>query len=436
VSSTAVTGNRRSLLRERDFRSFFVAHTVSQLGDRISELAFPLIAILVLDATAGQVAVLTALVWLPNLGSLFVGAWIDRQPQKKRILVVADLARAALLVTVPLAFAFDRLTLEQLYAVAFLTGAGAALFNTTYPAFFVLLVRRSDYIDANSTFSASRSASYIAGPAVGGALVQALTAPVAILVDAVSFVASALFIGRVRRTRQPEPPPGEDAAPAKLLSDARHGLSFTVRHVVLRAVLGCCTTANYFTFVAAALVVLFASRELDLPSGLIGLGLGVGAFGGLVGAFAAPVLSGRLGVGRTSAVGGIVFPASVAVVAVADGPLWARVGLLALSEFFAGFGVMLFDINLNSVLATVIPDHLRSRVAGAFSAVNYGVRPLGALTGGVLATWVGLRPTLWFAAVGGCLCVLWLWASPVLGARSLDDLAGEVGQSSGRSSSA
>ena len=98
-------------------------------------------------------------------------------------------------------------------------------------------------------------------------------------------------------------------------------------------------------------------------------------------------------------------------------------GLLALSEFFSGFGVMLFDINLNSVLATVIPDQLRSRVSGAFSALNYGVRPLGALTGGALASWIGLRPTLWFAAVGGCLCVLWLWSSPVLGARSLDDLA-------------
>jgi MFS family permease len=196
-----------------------------------------------------------------------------------------------------------------------------------------------------------------------------------------------------------------------------------VRHSVLRGVLGCCTTANYFTFVAAALVILFASRALHLPSGLIGLGLGLGAVGGLVGAFAAPALSGRLGVGRTAAVGGVVFPASVAVIAVASGPLWVRVGLLALSEFFAGFGVMLFDINLNSVLATVIPDHLRSRVSGAFSAVNYGIRPLGALTGGALGTWLGLRPTLWFAAVGGSLCVLWLAASPVLRARSLDDLA-------------
>src|SRR3954451_4525337 len=125
MSSTAVTGNRRSLLRERDFRSFFVAHTVSQLGDRVSELAFPLIAVLILDATPGQVAVLTALVWLPNLASILVGGWIDRQQHKKRILVAADIVRAALLVTIPLAYALDGVTLLQLYAVALLTGAGA-----------------------------------------------------------------------------------------------------------------------------------------------------------------------------------------------------------------------------------------------------------------------------------------------------------------------
>ena len=435
VTTTTAAGGRLSLLRERDFRSFFVAHTVSQLGDRVSELAFPLIAVLVLDATPGQVAVLTALVWLPNLASVFLGAWIDRVEHKKRILVAADLARAVLLVTVPLAFAFDGLTLVQLYAVALLTGAGAALFNTTYPAFFVLLVRREDFIAANSALSASRSASFVAGPALGGALVQVLSAPGAVLVDAASFLASALFTGRVRQRRRPELPPPEETAPATLLRDALDGLTFTLRHEVLRGVLGCCTTANYFTFVAAALVILFASRELGIPSGLIGLGLGVGAVGGLVGAFAAPVLCRRLGVGRCAVVGGIVFPASIAVIAVADGPEGARVALLALSEFFSGFGVMLFDINLNSVLATVIPDHLRSRVAGAFSAVNYGVRPLGALSGGALASWVGLRPTLWFAAIGGCLCVLWLWGSPALRARSLEDLAPRA-QSSGRSSSA
>ncbi|WP_319459478.1 MFS transporter [Micromonospora sp. RTP1Z1] len=415
---------RRPLLRESRFRSFFVAHTVSQFGDRISELAFPLLAVLVLDATAAQVSVLTALVWLPNLAGVFLGAWVDRRPDKKRLLVAADLIRAALLVTVPVAFAFDAGTLAQLYAVALLTGAASVLFNTTYPAFFVLLVDRSRYLDANSALSASRSVSFIAGPALGGALVQALTAPIAILVDAVSFVGSALSIGRIRLAPAARSADSDDARPPTLWHQARDGLRFTLGHPVLRASLGCATTVNYFSFLFSALLVLFASRTLDLPAGLLGLALGAGAVGGLLGAVVAPRLSARIGVGRSIVLGAVVFPASISLVAVAGGPLWARAALVGAAEFFSGLGVMLFDVNLNALNATVIPDELRSRVAGAYSTVNYGVRPLGALTGGALGSWLGLRPTLWIAAIGGTMCVLWLLPSPIPKLRSLDQVDG------------
>ncbi|NUS52416.1 MAG: MFS transporter [Nocardioidaceae bacterium] len=415
-----------SLLRERRFRSFFVAHTVSQLGDRVSELAFPLTAVLVLDASAGQVAVLTALVWLPNLAAVFLGAWIDRRPDKKALMVAADLARAALLVTVPLAYAFDAVTLVQLYLVALLTGAFATLFNTTYPAFFVQLVTRERFIDANSVLSASRSASFIAGPAVGGWLVQLLTAPFAILVDAVSFLVSALFVGRV--TAPPAPAEtADDASPRGLWHQAREGLGFITRHPVLRASLGSSTVVNFFTFASAAVIIVFASRQLGLSAGLIGLALGIGSVGALAGAVLAPSLTSRFGIGPVGMVGAVVFPASIALAAMADGPVWARAAMLGLSEVFSGFCVMLYDVNLNSVMTTVIPDGMRSRVGGAYAAVNYGIRPLGALAGGALGTWVGLRPTLWVAAVGGSLCVLWLAFSPIRSTRTLDDLAPYVG---------
>ncbi|NES15383.1 MULTISPECIES: MFS transporter [Micromonospora] len=410
----------RPLLREPGFRSFFLAHTVSQFGDRISELAFPLLAVLLLDASAAQVSVLTALVWLPNLAGIFIGTWVDRQPNKKRLLVAADLIRAGLLVTVPLAFAFDAGTLAQLYAVALLTGAASVLFNTSYPAFFVLLVDRSRYLPANSALSASRSVSFIAGPALGGLLVQALTAPIAILVDAVSFLLSAVGVARARTTRVPAS--DGDAATGRLWQRAREGLRFTLAHPVLRAGLGCATTVNYFSFIFSALLVFFASRTLGLPPGLLGLALGVGAAGGLLGAVVAPRLSARIGVGRSIMLGAVVFPASTALVAVAGGPLWLRVALVAGAEFLSGVGVMLFDVNLNALQATVIPDGLRSRVSGAFSTVNYGIRPLGALTGGALGSWLGLRPTLWLAAIGGTLCVLWLLPSPIPTVRSLDQI--------------
>ena len=415
---------RPHLLREPPFRSFFVGDAVSQAGDRVSELAFPLIAVLVLHASAAEVSVLTALAWLPNLVSPFLGAWIDRQQHKKRLLVVADLVRAALLLTVPAAFASDALTLLQLYAVALLTGAASVLFNTTYPAFFVLLVRRPDYLAANSLLSGSRSVSFIVGPALGGALVSLVTAPVALVVDALSFLWSAVFVGRVRLHRRPEPPTRAEPT-TSLLHEAREGLAYTLGHPVLRAKLGCVSTVNFFTFVFAALLVLFASRELGLSSGLIGLALGIGAVGGLVGAVTAGPLSRRIGVGPSIVVGAVVFPAAIALTAVADGPVWLRAGLIGLSELVSGVGVMYLDVNSNALTATVVPDGLRSRVSGAFAAVNYGMRPLGALTGGALGTWLGIRPTLWVAAVGGTLGALWLLPSPIPRIRTLDGLAPE-----------
>ncbi|WLQ34264.1 MFS transporter [Streptomyces castrisilvae] len=415
-----------SLWRDRRFTRFWAGNTVSQFGDRITELALPLIAVSALGASANQVAWLTALIWAPNLLGIFLGAWVDQRPRKRRLMVLADVLRAAVLLSLPVAYVLGTVTLPQLYLVAVLAGAGEVLFNTAYPPFFVRLVPRTSYVDANSKISTSRSASYVAGPAIGGALIQALTAPVAIVVDALTFLVSAVLIGRIP-VQEEAPTTGEAAPP--LLRRAREGLAFVVRHPVLRASLGCATTVNFFTFVAGSgLVVLFATRGLGLSAGAIGLALGIGATGALLGAVSAPRISRRIGIGRGILVGAVLFPAPIALAAVADGPLWLRAATLAGSEFLSGFGVMLFDINLNSLQAAVIPDHLRSRVAGAFGTVNYGVRPLGAVAGGALATLLGLRPTLLIAAAGGCLSLLWLLPSPIPRIRSLDGVdAGTFG---------
>ena len=195
-----------ALLRDRRFRTFWIGQSISDFGDRISELALPLIAVTLLTATPVQVSVLTALIWLPNLLGLFLGAWVDQRTHKRRLLIIADLVRAAVLLSLPVAYLFDAVTLTQLYLVALLTGIGAVLFAMARQAFFVALVPRSAYVDANSKLSMSRSLSFIAGPAVGGGLVQALSAPVAIVVDAVSFLGSALLLRRIPVTEPPPPP--------------------------------------------------------------------------------------------------------------------------------------------------------------------------------------------------------------------------------------
>ncbi|GAA2968758.1 MULTISPECIES: MFS transporter [Streptomyces] len=417
MSGTGPTAGT-SLWRDRRFCRFWAGQSVSQFGDRITELALPLIAVGALNATANQVAWLTALLWTPNLLAILLGAWVDQRARKRRLMVLADLVRAAVLLGVPAAYLLDAVTLGQLYAVALLTGAAGVLFNAAYPPFFVRLVPRASYVDANSKLSTTRSASYVVGPAVGGALIQVLTAPVTLVVDALTFLASAFLVGRVPID---EPPADRDAAAASSLwRRAREGLSFVVGHPVLRAALGCAATVNFFSFVAGSgLLVLFANRSLGLSAGAIGVAFGVGATGSLLGAVSAPKLSGRFGVGRSIVVGAVLFPAPVAIAAAANGPLWLRAGSLAAAEFLSGFGVMLFDVNLNSLQTSVIPDGMRSRVAGAFSTVNYGVRPVGAVVGGALATLVGLRATLLVAAVGGALSVLWLLPSPIPRIRSL-----------------
>ncbi|GLW69764.1 MFS transporter [Kitasatospora phosalacinea] len=409
--SSPLRGNGR-------FRRFWAGQAVSQFGDRVSELALPLIAVGPLGASTAQVAGLTAALWAPNLLAVLLGAWVDGRTDQRRLLVLADLVRAAALATLPAAALFGAVTLGQLYAVAVVTGTAGVLFGTAYAPFFAHLVPRSAYLAANSHLSSTRSASQLAGPALGGVLVQVLTAPVAVLADALSFLASALLVGGVRT----DPPPRPAGSGAAVRARARQGLAFVLRHPYLRASLGCCTTVNFFTFVGHSLTVLFASRELGLSAGRIGLALAVGATGSLLGAVTAPALSRRIGVGRTIVLGAVLFPAPIALLVLADGPSWARTGVLAGAEFLSGLGVMLLDVPLNALQTAVVPDHLRSRVSGAFATVNYGVRPLGALLGGLLGTALGLRPALLTAAAGGTLAALWLLPSPIPRVRTLDAL--------------
>lgn len=416
--TTVDTAPPPALHRDSRFRTFWIGETISQFGDRISELALPLIAVTLLAATPVQVSVLTALIWLPNLLGLFLGAWVDQRTHKRRLLIIADLIRAAVLFSLPVAYLFDAITLTQLYLVALLTGVGAVLFAMAHQAFFVALVPRSAYVDANSKLSMSRSLSFIAGPAVGGGLVQALSAPVAIVVDAVSFLGSALLLGRIPVT-EPPPPPRQSST----LRLVREGLVLVLRHPVLRAALGCTTTVNFFTFITAALLVLYASNDLHLSAGAIGVALGVGALGGLAGAALAPRVSRAIGLGRTAMIGAVLFPAPLALTALIAGPTWAKVATLAAIELVSSVGVMLMDVNLNALIAAVTPDDARGRRAGAYSAVNYGIRPLGALVGGALGTTIGLRPTLAVAGLGGTLAVLWLLASPVRHIANLDEAA-------------
>ena len=414
-----VAAPRRPLWRREGFATFWAAQTVSELGDRVSELALPLVAVTVLGASATEVGLLTAVVWLPNLLALLVGTWVDRQPRKRGLLVASDLARAAVVLTVPAAALAGVLTLAHLFVVALLLGAASTLFRSAWQPFFVALVRREEYVEANGLLSATRSGSFVAGPALGGGLVQLVTAPFALVVDGLSFLGSALLLRRVEVT---ERPPSPAATEDPLRDRLAEGLRVLVRHPVLGPALACVTWVNLFTIMVAALLVVFASRDLGLDAGTIGLALGTAATGGLLGALLAGRVGRLLGTGRTIALGALVFTLPLAALPLAHGSTLEKAAVLAAVEAVSAFGVMLFDVNLNSVMAAAIPDAVRARVQGAFTMVNYGVRPLGAAAAGLLAGLVGTGPTIAVGGLGGALAVGWLVRSPLLTLRSVEDL--------------
>jgi MFS family permease len=406
------------LHRQGTFVRFWAGQTISVFGDQISALAIPLTAVLVLDASAIQVGILAALAWLPHLlFSLPVGVWIDRRSHRRRNMIVADVLRAAALATIPVAWWLGSLTIWHLLAVAFAVGAFTVLFDLSSVSFFVALVSRPQYVEANSKLSTTRSLSYIGGPSTAGVLVQVLGAPVALLTDAFSFVASAVAL---RGVKVAEPEVVRSGTSAR--ADLAEGFRYLIRHPVLRAGTACTSTINFFSFFVFAIFVLYASRTLGLSPATIGLILGAASFGALAGAVIAPRVGRRLGIGRAVVVGSVLFPAPMALFPLAHGSHWLSGSMLLAGEFLASVGVMIFDVNQNSLSTMLTPDAVRSRVVGVSRFFNYGTRPVGALLGGVLGSMIGLRPTLWIAVVGCMFGVLFLLASPMPHMRE-EDLA-------------
>ncbi len=401
-----------ALLRERPFRRYWIGQTISTVGDEISSLALPLVAVLGLGATAAEMGYLTAAGLVPSLlFSLYAGAWVDRQERRRRLMILTDLGRAMLVVSIPVAYVLDVLTTGQLYVVAFLVGTLATVFSVANSTLFPALVRPSQYVAANSLVNGSRAGAYVVGPSLSGGLVQLLSAPFALVADALSYLASALFLGRIAPTEPPPEAPGRGRVLA--------GLRFLARSSTVRTTLLATATLNFFNFMFAALFILYATTALGISAGLLGAIVGAGAIGALLGS----VLTGRIvrciGIGPTYAVSLILFPAPLMLIPLAGGGRPIVLALLFAAEFCAGFGVMLLDIAVGSIHAAAVPNRMRARVAGAFRTVNYGIRPLGALAGGGLGTAIGLRPTLWIATAGALLGILWLLPSPLLRLREL-----------------
>jgi MFS family permease len=394
------------LLSDLQFRRYWTAASISMFGDQISGIAIPLVAVLVLHADAADMGYLTALIWLPSLLlGVHAGAWVDRRGARRKTMIAADLGRFALLATLPVCYALGVLTLAQLFAVAFCVGVLSVFFNVANSALFVAVTPGDEYLSGNSLVYTSRALSFVGGPSIGGLLVQLLSAPFAVIADALSYVGSAFFLHRIRPAEPPADAGGKGSAAA--------GARFISRSPLVRASLIGIAVVNFFNLMFSALYMLYAVRELHLSAGLIGAVLGVAAVGGVLGAAVTRRVADRIGVGRAYAAGCLLFTAPLLLVPLAGGAKLLIVAMLFTAEFVSGFGVMLLDISIGAIFAAVIPNEMRSRVSGAFQAVNFGTRPVGALLGGLFGAELGLRPALWIATAGGIIGFLLLLPSPL-----------------------
>jgi MFS family permease len=406
---------RSELWRHPDFLRLWTGQTVSVFGTLVGRFAFPLVAVLTLDASPLEMSLLQVADMAPVLlVGLVAGVWVDRL-RRRPIMILADLGRFALLLSVPLAASMGALRIEQLYVVAMLVAVLTTFFEVAYRSYLPSLVRRDQLVEANARLQASSSVAEVAGFGLAGGLVQLLTAPIAIAIDALSFVVSALALASIRR---PEPPaarlePGGDA-----WREVREGLSLLWREPVLRAFALAAVTRGFFVHIWVSLLLLFLSRELGLLPLEMGLLFAIGGVSSFLGALVVEPATRRFGVGPTAIAALFLYTSGLMIVPLAGGPHWLVLALVGLPQCLDAF-LVLFEVNETSVVQAVTPERALGRVNASLRFATWGAMLAGSLAGGLLGEAFGLRAPMLLGAVAALTSVVWLLLSPVRTMRAL-----------------
>jgi MFS family permease len=410
------------LWRHPDFVKLWSAESVSQFGTQFTQLALPLVAIDVLHVSAFQVAALTTVEFLPFLlVSLPAGVWVDRL-RRRPMLVVGDLSRAALLASIPIAYAFDALTIWQLYAVGFFVGIATVFFDVAYQSYLPALVERNQLIDGNAKLEISRGAAQLGGPGLAGVVIQALRAPAAIAFDAASFVGSALFIFSIRKQ---ERSPRADGPRRRMRDELREGLRYVLTHPFLKNIAACTALFNFFGNMGFAVLLVFARRELDLSPLAIGLALTISNVGPLLAAFNAHRISSRLGVGRTIILASVLGGPTFLLIPFAPHGN-AALTFLVPAFILGGLANVIYNVTQVSLRQAITPERIQGRMNSVMRFIVWGTIPLGSLLGGVLASTIGVKETLIVGGIGCCLPFLPVLFSPVRGIQDMPEPVDEA----------
>ncbi|WOX15648.1 MFS transporter [Streptomyces sp. N50] len=406
-----------SIWRHRDFLLLWGGQTVSEMGSQVTILALPLVAVVLLEASAFQVGLLSAaetsaylLVALP------AGAIVDRVP-KLRLMIWCNLALFLVIGSVPLAHAVGALTLAQLYAVALVSSVFSVFFSVAYQSYLPVLLDRDQLMDGNGKVAVSGSVAQIAGPSLGAGLVALVGAAGAMAADALSFALSAGSLTAVR-TREPRRPAAEaDRRRPRLWAQIREGLSYVTRDPILRNSVAFNGTANFFVIMVETLGPVFLIRTLHLRPALVGLLLALGAVGGVAGGVAARYLARKVGSARISWISMTVLSLPGLLIPLAGHGWWVL--LFGFGWISWTFASTVAGVSLTTYRQAACPPDMLGRVSAAARWITWGTLPLGGVAGGALATALGVRTTLWIAVTGGCCAGLWLFFSPLRGMRDI-----------------
>jgi MFS family permease len=377
----------------------WTGQSISEFGSQISQLAIPLLALLELHATTFEFAVLGVLGFMPFiLFALPAGVWVDRL-RRRSILIVGDSARAVLLALIPILWATGVLQIWMLMAIQFVIGIFTVFFDVAYQSYLPSLIDREDLVDGNSKLQLTVSVAQVAGPTTSGVLIGAITAPYAIVFDAVSFVISSVFMITMRhRETLPERP--SEGHP-KMWPQVKEGLRWVVGHPWLRAIAADTGISNFFGSMYFAVLLVYAVRVLHFSAFELGAMFAVGSCGAIVGALLANRIQQRIGVGPTILWASVAFCVPGLIFATA--PHSGALPLFMLAQAIIGFGGVAYNITQVSLRQAITPERLQGRMNAAMRWIIWGGIPLGALLGGTIGQWVGLKTALWVGALGS-LC--------------------------------
>lgn len=399
----------RSLWSNTGFRWLWIGQAISETGSRITRDGLPMAAVMLLAATPFQMGVLTALSGAATLlFGMIAGVWVDRI-HRRPVLILADIGRALVIGTIPLAAHYGMLAMPQFYLVAAVAGVLTVLFDVAYQAYVPTLVNREQLVVANSRLALTGSIAEVLGPGITGLLVRVLTAPVAILIDALSFLASAISVALIRN---PEPPPEPNPVP-HFAEEIRDGWHAVIHHPVLRVLAFRAATIGLCHGLISPLYVLYAMRDLALGPLALGIAIVIGGVSNLTGALLAPYAARRFGLGRTLFWSAVLYSIGVLLLALARPPFFFAMSCLIGQQLLGDGFYMISQINETSLRQSITPDRLLGRVSAVMQLLTRGIWPIGALISGAVAGIIGTRTTLLIAALGLLASAAWMLAPPI-----------------------